>query len=152
MKKWFKLPILFSIVLIVLASCNNDDDDNNSLPDPSMSANIDGISWTADVSLTGSTGGNVLLLTGAGSNGTQIVISVVNYTGESTYDIPSGNSNSFGRWNSGTEQFSTTIGGTGTVNVTTDNGNQVSGTFSFTALSLGANNASITQGEFTVDL
>jgi hypothetical protein len=146
----FILPAYLGLILL---SCEKDDGDQDNLPlDPFMTAMVDQVSWSADSSITASTGGLSLVLEGNGSNNTQLRITISNYNGTGTYDIPAGSSNDIGRWQSGSDIYSTLIGGSGTIEVTSDNGSQIQGTFSFTANDTDSNTVSIEGGEFVSDI
>ena len=160
---------LTSFVLIsstlFLASCSSSSSDSNTFVpvDPFMEADIDGTTWAANTDFLFATknSGN-LVIEGIDLDDTSgIKIVIFNYTGLGDYNfVASGfpNGNNWALWSEGTDaNYLTYIGGSGTVEITSDNesnlGKQVGGIFSFTANSVSAGaTVDVTNGEFIADI
>jgi len=129
-------------IAITTIACNNDDDANDS-NDPTantaaefLTAKVDGVDFSAmEISVTATTSNNVLSLVGGDSSGNTFQFAMQNYTGVGTYItgdvITNSNAMSYitvtpvALW---TSTFDT---GTGTLEVTADDGSVIEGTFEF---------------------
>lgn len=142
---------------MVVASCDKNDDDNNNGTGGSMSARVDGTSWTASLAVAAANTNGVLSVTGSGSDGTQCNITLYNIPGTGTYTVGGDPSNAnTGRWTgsiNAVDTYTTMVGqGTGTVEITELTASKVSGSFSFTAKNTLQNQVSVTQGTFSANL
>ena len=159
MKNLIKLSFVCGLVLL-LGSCNKDDN-SSATGGGSMTAKVDGSSYTASLAVQASissTSPKVLSIGGTGAGG-QINITIGNYTGAATYTIGSGNPSNMAAYTITTSPFTshtaTAVLGSGTVTVSSESGGKVQGTFSFT----GVNNSVtpnttkvITDGSFSINL
>ncbi len=159
MNRAMKSLLYFFLVISVglLQSCGSDSDDsNNPLSQGTMTATVDGVSYTA-TSVVGGTFG-VFNVTGSelkGSTTNTISISLPNLTGTGPIEIDgflsgiaayyTGNPNSVDYFNNGFTASS------GTVNITEFTATKVSGTFSFVATS-GTTTLNVTNGAFSLNL
>ncbi len=143
--------ILLCSLLLLVSSC--DDDDDMPMPEEiSMTAQIDGDDWTADMSIIASNTSGTFRITGGATDGTSIRVTVNNFDGVGTYMIQSGTNE--GRWTADSglgEIYTTELGGSGMVDITSDANNQLKGTFSFSANNAGGMGVNVTNGEFVVD-
>ncbi len=60
-----------------------------------------------------------------------------------------------GRWTADSglgDIYTTELGGSGTVEITSDSNGQIKGTFNFMANNAGGSNVSVSNGEFVVDI
>lgn len=141
----FKTVFILLSFAFAFTSCNNDDDDNGASGDEYLTAKIDGTNFAASkdpATIIGATISNGLLAVQGGDNsGNTISFQIFGYTGVGTYktadNLTSTNSigyitisPSFATWNS---SGITSITGItpGTIEVTSDDGTTVEGTFSF---------------------
>ena len=138
LKKQFNLFFIMCIA-ITLVACNNDDDSDDSAMNTAaefLTAKVDGVDFSAmEVSVTATISNNVLSLIGGDSSGNTFQITMQNYTGVGTYitgDVVT-NSNAMSYititpvalWSS---TFDT---GSGILEVTSDDGSILEGTFEF---------------------
>ncbi|MGV6829556.1 MAG: DUF6252 family protein [Flavobacteriales bacterium] len=162
-KKTLYLVMLFAAVMV--SSCNKDDDNNdngggNGGGSEFLTAKVDGSNYEAAQSpavIVGAQSSNgVLVVQGGTNDGETIRINIGNYNGPGTYHAGDfTNPNTFSYITLPNNLWMGGFGlGSGTVNVTSDNGTTVEGTFSFEGVN-GQNNTtkSITEGQFkaTID-
>jgi hypothetical protein len=154
----FRFNKYFFLVLIsvVFFACKKDKPDNpiDTNPTPTgptaMTASVDGNNYTAtDFNARRTTMGSLRINT---SNGTESILLVVNnFTGEATYSLTT--ATSFGTFSNGSNNYSTTSSGSGTLVINSFNQSNytISGTFQFTAGMVGspANTVTVTSGSFT---
>lgn len=149
MKNFNQLTILFlSILLFSFSGCSDDDDDdnnNNNSGDQYFTAKVDGVDFEAAQSpavIIGAVASNgVLAVQGGQNNGNTINFSIPNYTGVGTYTTGDNVQNMnliqyvtispVGGWLS--NGVTALVGGLtpGTIEITSDDGTTVEGTFSF---------------------
>ena len=146
-----------------MIACSNDDDSGNS-DDPAMNtaaefltAKVDGVDFSAmEVSVTATTSNGVLSLVGGDSTGNTFQIAIQNYAGVGTYvtgDVVT-NSNAMSYitvtpvalW---TSTFDT---GTGMLEVTSDDGSIIEGTFEFLGYKDPSNRILFSDGAFKANI
>ncbi len=144
-----------AVLMLAASGCSGSTDNNNGNGNGSMTASIDGASWTGNLATAASYQGTVLGF--AGTNGSyQINITLSGVNGTGTYTLGTGQlsiatvatvSTSPQVW------VTSSTGGTGSVVITSLTSSAVQGTFSFTAVgsSGGATgNKAVTNGQFNV--
>lgn len=145
------------IAMLAITGCKKD-----SPSDPNangtLTAKIDGQSWTAELTVYGSVSGPVFQITGSDNAAKQLQVIIHDYSGSGTYALGgsvTANNMSSGRWTAGlatAQTYSTQVGlGNGTCTIT-ENGNRLEGTFSFTAKNTDDEAVEVTEGKFTVNL
>ena len=123
-----------------------------------MSANIDGSSWSASSVQGNKSTSNPVVFTVAGTgNGNQINISIPNYNGAGTYSFSSniGQSAVYVNLSNPTATFSANMAqGGGSITVTSDANGVVEGTFNLSVVPTtgGGSGKSISGGSFKVQL
>lgn len=128
--------ILFaSAFSMLLFSCSKSDPGTNSLSGGSMSAKVDGTTWSATLAVQATKANGVLSVAGTGSAG-QINITLGTYTGPGTYTLgPAGGPSNTAIYTLTTAPFTahsaSGVLGSGTVTVTSDTNGRVEGTFNF---------------------
>ena len=146
---YYLLFATFISSTLLISSCSDDNDDEDPPVTPFMTANVGGSSWSASSSLVATTGGNNLIITGKGSDNTEMLLTIVGYNGTGTYQLmPS--EETLGRWTDDGTVYSTFLGGSGSIVISFDDGNQIRGTFSFTATGQ-SGTIEVTSGEFAVN-
>lgn len=155
MKNLQKITFLLCLSLII--SCSSNDDDLGLSAEGSLTAKVDGNSFTSlSVAVAATVSNNVLVFQGSNSDGEYIRANIINYNGEGTYktgdNISNSSSISYGSVNPVSAWISTFNIGSGTITITADSSTNVKGTFSFS----GENNSSsavttktITEGTFS---
>jgi hypothetical protein len=152
MKKIFPLFAIASALLFT--SCGSDDPQPANPLSGTMSADIDGSSWTASLAVQAVKAGGTLQVSGSDNSAKQLNVTIMNYTGSGTYTLggpaTSGNGSN-GRWTAGlnsNQTYSSMVGqGEGTCTVTESGGN-VEGTFQFTAKNTDGVQVNVTNGKF----
>ncbi|MFK7748766.1 MAG: hypothetical protein AB8B65_10265 [Kordia sp.] len=160
LKKQFNV-FCIAILTVTMISCNNDDDvatmDTANTAGEFLTAKVDGVDFSAmEVSVTATTSNNVLSLVGGDSNGNTFQMAIQNYNGVGTYvtgDVIT-NSNAmsyitvtpFALW---TSTFDT---GNGTLEVTTDDGSIIEGTFEFLGYKDASTRILFSDGEFKANI
>lgn len=138
------------IVLSLAVGCGGEDDGKSDDCPPAMiSADIDGSAWDASLEVC-AVDGAIFSVTGSDSGGKQLFFSVMGAdTGAFTVDGIMHN----GRWNEGTDTYTTLLGGPGgTVTFDTKTDTTATGTFSFTATNvMTQSTVSVTNGVFDVE-
>lgn len=155
------ISLLFISAALVLSSCSKDDDgdgeNNNNSGSEFLTAKVDGVDFEAAqdpaVIVGASQSNNVLAVQGGKNNGETIRINLVGYTGPGTYrtgnDISNTSSVSYITLNPTANWMSTFDIGSGTVEVTKDDGTVVEGTFSFEGFNADDQTTkTVTQGQF----
>lgn len=150
---------LIAISLVTFSSCSkNDDEDSATNGDEFLTAKIDGANYAAAQNpavIVGAQSTNgVLAVQGGDNNGNTITIALPNYTGVGTYKTGDNITNqnvimyleiSGTRPTSWASNFATLT--PGTIEITTDDGTTVEGTFSFDG-SDASTTKKITEGKF----
>lgn len=159
MKNLKKLTILLFAALLTI-SCSSDDNDptagsNNG---SSITAKVDGQDFASiELATTAVITNGVLALQGSDASGNFIRINILSYNGTGTYVSGDALTNSnlmmYGTATNATGWVTTMNVGSGTLNVTSDDGTTIEGTFSFMAepgntSSTGTKN--VTNGDFKV--
>lgn len=146
--------LIVTISLVSLTSCNKDDGDGeeNNPSGEHLTAKIDGTDWAATTNFdtTAATiNSNIFALQGSDEAGNAIRINLLNYTGAGTYvtgdNLSNTNSISYVSISPVASWMSTFDIGSGTINITTEDGSIAEGTFSFN----GYNAADMTTKSFT---
>ncbi len=162
MKTMKKLTyLLLMIAAVSFTACSNNDDDNNdgdgNTGEEYLTAKVDGVSWEAAqtpaviVSATNQNG--ILIVHGGKNDGQTIRINIFNYNGVGSYtsgdNITNTNSMSYSTLSPVASWTSTFDIGTGTLQVTSDDGTTIEGTFSFEGFNAeDGTTKSITNGNF----
>lgn len=154
MKNHLQPVCLLFFLALLFAACKKD---NGSLGNPvpvvgSMQATINGDDWKADGAGAGISNG-VLVIGGSKADQSGFSIAIDNPQGTGTYQLAPGSKNS-GNYSVSASQngYSTLIGGSGTVVLSSYNGEKAKGTFSFTAMDPFGNSITITNGTFDVNI
>ena len=137
------------------AACGDDNGTNNNGGDDdnSMSATVDGATFTANLAVQGTYTDNTLAVGGTSSNTRGINFVIPNITQTGTFDVGPG----FGAiltYNIGLTAYVTSnVGGTGTITVTKLTNDEAEGTFAVTAIGAGGavGTKTITNGKFKVE-
>lgn len=160
------ITIMLAVFVLVFSSCSDDDDDDNNNGnggDQYFTAKIDGADFEAAQTpavIIGATSTNgVLAVQGGDNDGNTINISIINYTGVGTYTTGDNITNSniaqyleinpVAGWLS--NGVTALVGGLtpGSIEITSDDGTTVMGTFSFDGYNGDDMTTKvITQGEF----
>ncbi len=163
LKKSIYLILLSTAVMFT--ACNKDDDNNdqgqnnqqNNNGAEFLTAKVDGVMFEAAqdpaVIVSASIGNSVLAVQGGKNNGETIRATINNYTGVGTYltgnDISNPNSLTYLTLNPVASWMSTFNIGTGTLEVTFDDGETIEGTFSFEGFNAqDQTTKTITEGNF----
>jgi hypothetical protein len=149
--------ILAFVCLSMIISCSDATDDDLGISgEGSLSATVDGTTFTSLRAAVGATTtSGVAVIQGSNSGGQFIRINITNYTGVGTYStgnaISNTNSISYGTVNPVATWMSTFNIGNGTIEITEDTATTISGTFSFTGINASDNNSTktITNGTFS---
>lgn len=147
--------LLVFICLSVVFSCSDATDEDLGLSgEGSLTATVDGTTFTSLKATVGATSTNgVAIIQGSNASGEFIRINIANYTGVGTYTTGDSLSNtssiSYGTVNPVATWMSTFNLGSGTIEITVDNGTTISGTFSFEGINQGSPNKTITNGSFS---
>lgn len=157
MKTIFKLSIVVAFLTFFVA-CNKDDSTEGTNNGSTLTAKVDGTDFTSLEASAGAVISNgVLALHGGDAAGNYISITIHSYNGVGTYVSGNGISNMntmvYGTATNTTGWTSTMNIGSGTLDVTTDDGTIVEGTFSFTAPPGNSNSTgtkTITDGKFKI--
>ena len=150
------IKTLFGILFLtlVMISCSKNDDGGGGSGDGSMTAKVDGASFTADLAVQATLSGGVLAFGGTGSNG-QITIAIPGYSSPGTFNIGTTAATATYATTSGTITGYTAsmVIGSGSITISELSGGYVKGSFSFTAFSSGgATSKTITDGQFNIKL
>ena len=123
----------------------------------SMSAKVDGENFKANIAVVATIVDSIFTVTGSATVAEQLQLIIQDFDGEGTYEITSGiDERNQARWTATidpTETY-TTIGslGTGKVVITSYDGDNVKGTFEFTAKNTDEVEVEITEGEFDAEI
>lgn len=159
--KIFKFAFFSLMLATSLLSCKKDSNNNSATGNGTMTAKVDGASFTAGLAVTATitaTTPKVCAFAGTGSDG-QININLGNYTGPGTYSIGSSSPTNAAIYTLTASPFTAysanMVLGSGTVTITSDTGGYLEGTFSFSA----SNNSggtmvtkNVTDGSFRIKL
>lgn len=159
--KFFYVLMLFSTVLFTACNKNSDDgggeEGENTSGTEYLTAKVDGTDFEAAqdpaVIVSATVGNNVLSFQGGKNNGETIRGTINGYSGVGTYrtgnDISNPNSLNYITLNPTANWGSTFNIGSGTVEITMDDGTTIEGTFSFEGLNADDQTTkNITQGNF----
>lgn len=137
----FIVVLLMTLSLVTVTSCNNDDDGDSEENNPTgehLTTKIDGTAWAATTSFdtTAATiNSDVFALQGSDEVGNAIRINLFNYTGAGTYqtgdNLNNTSSISYVSISPVASWMSTFNIGSGTINITTEDGSIAEGTFTF---------------------
>ena len=172
--KTFSFKTFFAMFILIthLFSCNQDDSDgtSNGASEEFLTAKIDGASWSAStdydtteaiISISGNI--TVLAFQGSDNNGNAINLSLPNYTGPGTYKTGDSLVNtsqimyvtinpSVASWMSNLASAALNLT-PGTITITTDNGEQIEGAFSFDGYDGTSKTIKkITEGKFKINI
>ena len=161
MIKNFKILFLGGLMALSVVACKKGDDGGDSPKvgsGGSMSAKVDGKSWSAGLAVQAIKTNGVLAIGGTG-NGGQININLLDYSKPGTFDLggspTNGNHAIYTVVSLPPTVYSNMVGqGSGTVTIKSDDGNYIEGTFSFTAKNAagGGTQVSVTDGKFKAKL
>ena len=139
------LQALSVALLVVVAGCGGSDDNGITNPNPqtsagTMSARIDGATWTASV-VTVAVNANGIIVSGASTSNIGMAVGASRLLGTAPQTFgANGNFNALATMTTGTQSWSATgVQGTnssGTVTLTTLTANRAVGTFTFNAPAL----------------
>lgn len=145
--------------VMVIGGCGGDSTEPDlTLPGGSMSARIDGSPWQATALVHASRVQNSLTVGGGGTMGGQavaIAISAMVPDGPGTYTFgPGVNGNAIVGVDQTASWMASATMGSGSVTITTLDGNRVAGTFAFTAVAVAGGDATgtrtVTEGQFDI--
>lgn len=154
MKKLKNLMLICFLAISVVA-CKKSEEGKSGTGNGSMSAKINGTSWSASLAVQAVKASGTLSV--AGTGGAQIDLRLINYTGPATYQL----GGSLTNINSGMYittvippvTYSTGSGlGSGTLVIIKEEGGYIEGTFNFTAKTTAGVSATITDGKFRAKL
>lgn len=149
------LPVLALAVALTASSCEEDVPDIPGLPaSGTMTAKIDGSDFNANVAVQASGGSGVLGIMGSNTVGKAINITLSSYSGPGTYAFGGLANTSSALWQETltSEGGYSTFGGPagiGEIVVSSDDGETVEGTFSFTGRNSEGNTRTVTEGVFS---
>lgn len=154
--KNFKALLLCSLFVLGLAACSKKDEP--SLTSGSMSATVDGKAWSAGLAVQATKSNGVLGIGGTG-NGGQININLINYTKPGKFELggsaTNGNHATYTNVAIPPVFYTNLMGqGSGTLEITSESGGFIEGTFSFTAKKSpgGGSEIKVTEGKFKAKL
>lgn len=118
--------------------------------DPGMSAKVDGATWTSGNNVDGTVFSSLKSITGTKGDGSSISVNLTNVFEVGTFSVDDGKfSGSYAKSNNIDEIYAST---SGTVEITELNGNDISGTFSFTGENSSGETIEVTEGSFKATL
>jgi hypothetical protein len=151
-------PFLWSAVLVLAVACSSGDDGTgpeNTPANGSMSARIDGSSWTSTLAVSAGSSGGIIAISGTnGSTTIAMAFGIAN--GPATFQIgPAGAiSNALLMESNGRSWHALSTVGNGTVTLTSISATGAAGTFAFTAPAVASSGATgskvVTNGSFDV--
>ncbi len=153
--------LLLTVSLIMTTSCNNDDDTEDSNPSGEhVTAKIDGTNWAATTNFdttSATINSDVFILQGSDEVGNAIRINLYNYTGPGTYKTGDNLSNlssiSYVSITPVASWMSTFDIGSGTINITTEDGSIAEGSFTFEGYNANdMSTKSFTEGSFKANM
>ena len=150
MKKILMIAAIAGFGLATFSGCSK----SSSSPSYTISAKINGASYSNSNCYFVATGGSLLIESGVPSSSPSypfMEFSVSNYTGAGTYAISSSSASIYAIDSSATGSSiaqASAAGGSGTLTVTSASSSTISGTFSFT----GSDGTTVTGGAFTAKL
>ncbi|MFY9241620.1 MAG: DUF6252 family protein [Polaribacter sp.] len=152
--KTLKNLILFAFVAVLFSCSDATDADLGLSGQGSLSAKVDGATFTSLSVAVGATVTNgVAAIQGSNSAGEYIRINIMSYNGVGTYSTGNAINNissiSYGTVNPIATWISTFNIGTGTIQITEDTATTIKGTFSFTGVNDGSPNKVVTEGTFS---
>jgi hypothetical protein len=151
------MRVAMSCLLVSALGCGGDNTGPNGQTNGDMTAKIDGSSWSSVATFAtrnATNGGTIVALSGADANSTAIGMAFVD-TGVGTYTITGTSVTNADLIESGGHSWTAgSLGGSGTLTVTTLDATHVVGTFAFTMAPTSGTGASgtrsVTQGTFDV--
>ncbi|MBN8573461.1 MAG: hypothetical protein J0M05_06080 [Candidatus Kapabacteria bacterium] len=155
----FLIAILLSVSIAFLGSCSKDEDNptgGGTSSKGSLSATIDGIDWTADLTIQGTYNNKTLAFAGSGKDSKQINITMSNIDKAGVYTLGSISSGSLGSAiltlaPNADAVYSTFPGlSTGTLTIEKLTSTEAEGTFSFTGRNTKGVTKNVTNGTFKV--
>jgi len=143
------------LVIITLFSCtsNNDETDPNGGED-FFTAKIDGVDWAAFTGPPDTVAWNeahpgLIVIQGSDSNGHAITMNIINYSGAGTYDFATAGFIQLVEGLNGAWACTPVLGTTGSVTITSDDGDVIEGIVSFVGKNANDNSTkNITEGSF----
>jgi hypothetical protein len=154
MKNFKVFLLLISFVSVIISCSDTTDEDLGITAEGSFSAKVDGVTFTSLKVAVGATVTNgIAAIQGSNSGGDYIRLNIMNYTGIGTYktgnSLTNVNSISYGTIDPIATWVSTFNIGDGTIEITGDTSTTITGTFSFTGISDGKTNKTVTEGKFS---
>lgn len=120
-----------------------------------MTASIDGSSWSSSLITQATVQGGVLAVAGQDGSVRQIQLRVINYAGQGTYSLGSGNMHlaTVVTGTTANDMYTANmVAGTGSIIVTESTSSRIKGTFTFTARNTAGGTKSVTNGNFDVPI
>lgn len=143
----------FVASLLVLSACGSDSPLGPGLGEGSLSMNVDGSQWSS-ISVHATASGGVVALGAANSSGEGVGFAFQG-SAPGTFLIAAGNpANATYTTGSNSWAASGSLGGSGTITISTLNSERVAGTFSFEVTAVGAQTPatiSLTNGVFDIE-
>lgn len=148
--------VTLTLITFLVASCSKDDSSTSpTASGGSMTASIDGSSWSSSMITQATVQGGVLAVAGQDGSVRQIQLRVINFAGQGTYAIGSGNMHlaTVVTGTTANEMFTANmIAGSGSIVITESTASRVKGTFTFTARNTAGGTKSVTNGNFDVPI
>ena len=120
-----------------------------------MTASIDGSSWSSSLITQATVQGGVLAVAGQDGSVRQIQLRVINFAGQGTYSLGSGNMHlaTVVTGTTANDMYTANmVAGTGSIIVTESTSSRIKGTFTFTARNTAGGTKSVTNGNFDVPI
>lgn len=142
------------LITVVLFSCTSNNETDPNSGDDFFTAKVDGVDWAAFVGPPDTVAWNeahagIIVIQGSDSNGHAITMNIMNYNGVGTYDFTMAGFIQFVEGITGAWVCNATSGTTGSVTITSDDGNIIEGTVSFVGKDVSDNSTrTITEGSF----
>jgi hypothetical protein len=148
-----KMKYLLFLTMVVFSCTTNNDTDPSDEGD-FFTAKVDGVDWAAFAGPPDTVAWNeahtgLIVIQGSDSNGLAITMNIMNYTGTGTYDFTTAGFIQFVQGTTGAWACNSVLGTTGSVTITSDDGNIIEGTLSFVGKNANDNSTkTITEGSF----
>lgn len=148
--------VAVALFSFLITSCSKDD--SSTAPTASggsMMASIDGSSWSSSLITQATVQGGVLAVAGQDGSVRQIQLRVINYAGQGTYSLGSGNMHlaTVVTGTTANDMYTANmVAGTGSIIVTESTSSRIKGTFTFTARNTAGGTKSVTNGNFDVPI
>ena len=153
---------MMAISLVAVTSCNKEDEDSeeNNSSGEHVTAKIDGTDWAASTNFdttSATINSNIFVLQGSDETGNAIRMNLINYTGAGTYvtgdNLSNTSSISYVTISPVASWMSTFNIGSGTINITTEDGSLAEGTFAFEGYNADdMTTKSVTEGSFKANI